>query len=326
MAGTVLSPVPGRSSGGRRAAALVACMAVLVAACNNASSPGADGGTDVTVGDGIFGGGTDGDGNDPGGEGGGDNGATPTTKAPSGVTTTTARGSSNTTRPTGGSRTGTPAESPDSGARRGPGAFARTILRPEPATRVVVELLVQPGAAPRQGTVDHLRQVLGEVTGKPVTITAPVDLPATEGRTSDDEIRAMADRYGSPQSSGQAVVHLLFLRGSYEEDGVLGVAVRGDTAAIFSDTVRSASTPLVGAAAIEDAVTTHEMGHLLGLVDIVLKTGREDPEHPGHSRNRDSVMYWAVEASIVAQVLGGPPPRNFDSADKADLAAIRNGA
>lgn len=299
-------------------------MALLLAACNNASSPGADGGTDVTVGDGVFGPGN-GPGNDPGG-GGGDNGATPTTTAPSGATTTTAWGSSNTTGPSGGSRTGTPAESPDSGARRGPGAFARTILRPEPATRVVVELLVQQGAAPRQGTVDHLRQVLSEVTGKPVTITAPVDLPATEGRTNDDEIRAMADRYGSPQSSGQAIVHLLFLRGSYEEEGVLGVAVRGDTAAIFSETVRGASTPLVGAAAIEDAVTTHEMGHLLGLVDIVLQTGREDPERPGHSRNRESVMYWAVEASIVAQVLGGPPPRNFDNADKADLAAIRNGA
>lgn len=302
-------------------------MALLAAACNNASSPGADGGTDVTVGDGIFG--DDRDGNGPGGNGdgkGGDNGATPTTKAPSGGTSTTARGSSNTTRPTGGGATGTPAESPDSGARRGPGAFARTILRPEPATRIVVEVLAQQGAAPRQGTVDHLRQVLAEVSGKPVSITAPIDLPATEGRMNDDEIRAMADRYGSPQSSGQAVVHLLFLRGRYEEEGVLGVAVRGDTAAIFSDTVRSASTPLVGPAAIEDAVTTHEVGHLLGLVDIVLKTGREDPEHPGHSRSRDSVMYWAVEASIVAQVLDGPPPRNFDNADKADLAAIRNGA
>ena len=309
-------------------------MALLVAACGRGSTPEADGGPDVTVGDGLFGEGTGEGGDDEGGggtpnngNGGGGGNVTPTTKPPAGGgTTTTARTSSNTTRPPGGTRTGTPAESADSGARSGPGAFARTILRPEPATRLVVELLVQQGAAPRQATVDHLRQTLSEASGKQVTITAPVDLPATEGRTSDDEIRAMADRYGSAQRSGQAVVHLLYLRGEHEEDGVLGVAVRGDTAAIFSDSVRAAATPLVGSAAIEDAVTTHEMGHLLGLVDIVLKTGREDPEHPGHSRNRDSVMYWAVEASIVAQVLGGPPPRNYDNADKADLAAIRNGA
>lgn len=307
-------------------------MALLVAACGSGSTPEADGGPDVTVGDGLFedgeGAGEAGD-DDSGsdGGGGGSGKATSTTKpASGGGTTTTARTSSNTTRPPGGSRTGTPAESPDSGARGGPGAFARTILRPEPATRIVVELLVQQGAAPRQATVDHLRQTLSEASGKQVTITAPVDLPATEGRTSDDEIRAMADRYGSAQRAGQAIVHLLFLRGNHEEDGVLGVAVRGDTAAIFTDSVNDAATPLVGAATIEDAVTTHEMGHLLGLVDIVLKSGREDPEHPGHSRNRQSVMYWAVEASIVAQALGGPPPRNYDSADKADLVAIRNGA
>lgn len=306
-------------------------MALLAGACNT-SSPQADGDgdTDVTVGDALFGegngdSGENGEGKPPGGGGG--NQATSTTKpSTGGGTTTTASGSSNTTKPSGGTRTGTPPESPDSGARSGPGAFARTILRPEPATRIVVELLVQPGAAPRQATLDHLRQTLSEASGKPVTISGPIDVPATEGRISDDEIRAMADRHGSAQRSAQAIIHLLFLRGEHEEDGVLGVAVRGDTAAVFYDSVRQAATPLVGSAVIEDAVTTHEIGHLLGLVDIVLKSGREDPDHRGHSRNDESVMYWAVEASIVAQALGGPPPRNYDSADKADLAAIRNGA
>lgn len=319
---------------GRRVGALLACMALLVTACGSGSTPEADDGPEITVGEGLPGEGAGEGGDKPGGNdndngsgGNGGGGATPTTKpSTGGGTTTTARTSPNTTRPAGAGRTGTPAESPDSGARSGPGAFARTILRPEPATRIVVELLVQQGAAPRQATLDHLRQVLTEVSGKQVTITAPIELPSTGGRTSDDEVRALADRYGTAQRSGEAIVHLLFLNDAHEEDGVLGVAVRGDTAAVFSDTVRDASTPLVGAAVIEDAVTIHEIGHLLGLVDIVLKTGREDPQRPGHSRNRQSVMYWAVEASIVAQVLGGPPPRNFDDADKADLAAIRNGA
>jgi hypothetical protein len=37
-------------------------------------------------------------------------------------------------------------------------------------------------------------------------------------------------------------------------------------------------------------------------------------------------MYWAVESSLVGQVLNGPPPREFDAADLADLDALRNGA
>ena len=77
-------------------------------------------------------------------------------------------------------------------------------------------------------------------------------------------------------------------------------------------------------AAIEDAVTMHEVGHLLGLVDLYLETGRADPEHPGHSRNTRSVMYWAVESNLVADLLTGGPPKDFDNDDLADLQSIRN--
>jgi len=89
------------------------------------------------------------------------------------------------------------------------------------------------------------------------------------------------------------------LRGSSSDaEGALGVAVRGDVAAVFADDVRAAATPLLGRDVIERAVTLHQLGHLLGLVDLFLDTGRDDPEHPGHSASRDSVMYWAVETGM----------------------------
>ncbi|MEY2446638.1 MAG: hypothetical protein QOH79_114, partial [Acidimicrobiaceae bacterium] len=127
------------------------------------------------------------------------------------------------------------------------------------------------------------------------------------------------------QGNGRAVIHLLFVHGSFGgDDSVLGVAVRGDTAAVFVDEVSAASTPLVGSAGIETAVVTHEVGHLMGLVDLLLHTGRQDPDHPGHSTNSKSVMYWAVESNLVADLLQGGPPKDFDSADLADLQTIRN--
>jgi hypothetical protein len=116
------------------------------------------------------------------------------------------------------------------------------------------------------------------------------------------------------------------VHGSFGGDtGVLGVAARGDVAAIFTDQVKSASTPLVGSGGIETAVVTHEVGHLMGLVDLYLHTGRQDPDHPGHSTDTQSVMYWAVESNLVADLLQGGPPKDFDSADLADLQTIRNG-
>ncbi|HEX2850209.1 MAG TPA: hypothetical protein VHN98_06640 [Acidimicrobiales bacterium] len=207
------------------------------------------------------------------------------------------------------------------------GAYAPRLLRPAPATSLVLDVLSQAGAAPHSSSIDHATKVLADVSQKPVSATGVGSLPGGARSWSVDDIDALADRYAqAAPRDDRAAVHLLFLRGSYEGDSsVLGVAVRGDVAAVFSDQVASADTPVISEGAIEDAVTIHELGHLLGLVDLVLSTGRGDPDHPGHSRNRGSVMYWAVESDLVTQVLGGGPPRDFDSQDRADLAAIRSG-
>ena len=203
------------------------------------------------------------------------------------------------------------------------GAFAPFFLRPAESRSIVVEIRSQAGAEPRAGTVSHLRQVLRANSGKDVGVAGGA-LPGGARSWSADEIRALADEGGRPQSREAAVMRILFLRGGFaESDTALGLAVRSDVAAVFSDRVDEAAGLTGNAARIEDAVTIHEAGHLLGLVDLHLSTGREDPEHPGHSRNRNSVMYYAVESTLVGSILGGGPPTEFDAEDRADLEAIR---
>jgi hypothetical protein len=36
-------------------------------------------------------------------------------------------------------------------------------------------------------------------------------------------------------------------------------------------------------------------------------------------------MYWAVESNLVADLLQGGPPTDFDAADLADLKTIHDG-
>jgi hypothetical protein len=352
MGRTVLSAPVGVGTSTRRARrslpAVLAAVALVAAGCGGSNRQVEAKGPQATNADGSpaefgAGAGSDNGGNDGltpnglGSNGPGSNGPGPIGATASTTTTTTRRGGSTGSSGSSTTTTATGAVA-DTGARGGPGAYARTLLRAQSATRIVVELLVQAGAEPNQGTVDHLVQVLGDESRKPVTTADRVALPAGDGTTTADDIRTWSDRYSRVQEAGdRAVLHVLFLKGRYyeptpdtrDDDGAsaLGVAVRGDTFAVFKDTVKGASTPLVSAGVIEDAVAVHETGHLLGLVDIVLHTGRADPEHPGHSSNKGSVMYYAVDADIVTQALdGGPPSRTFDSADKADLAAIRTGA
>jgi hypothetical protein len=208
------------------------------------------------------------------------------------------------------------------------GQFAPAVLGRDRSTGVAVEVRSQDGASLRQGSLDHLTAVLGTVTGKPVSVDAGPGIPGGAKDWSADDLRTEADRQGTlPQGGVTAVLRVLVVHGTLGGDtGVLGVSVRGDTAAIFVDQVEASGSVLVGSAGIESAVVTHETGHLLGLVDLFLHTGRQDPEHPGHSTNKGSVMYWAVESSLVADLLSGGPPQDFDSADLADLATIRDGA
>ena len=205
------------------------------------------------------------------------------------------------------------------------GQLAPILLRPGFADRIVVEVRAQEGAAPRAATLDHLRRVLRDVSGKEVVLDGVTRLAGGGQAWTGRSIAEAADAASSAPAD-QVTLRLLFLRGSFEGNrGVLGVAVRGDVAAVFSDQVSAAAGLLVSPAVVEDAVTIHEVGHLLGLVDLVLRTGRADPAHPGHSPNRRSVMYWQVESGAITQLLDGGIPNELDAADRADLAAIRNG-
>jgi hypothetical protein len=222
-----------------------------------------------------------------------------------------------------------PTEAPPALAATGPvGSFAPGLLRPDLSSEVVVELHAAEGAAPAGATVDHVAGILEDVTGKGVSIASGGAPPGDAREWTGDQLLAEADSGSvTSQGGGVAVVRLLFVHGTFQgDDSVLGIAVRGDVAAVFVDPIRDAGGLLGGSEGIEASVTTHELGHLLGLVDVYLSTGRQDPEHPGHSANPDSVMYWAVESDLIGQLLGAHPPDRFDDADLADLAAIAGGA
>ena len=207
----------------------------------------------------------------------------------------------------------------------GVGAFAGFYLRAAESTSIVLSIGVQSDAAPAAATVDHLVSVVQQASGKSVRKQVGAIAAGPRSWTAADLVRT-AELRGPPQSRTAAVMSVLFVRGDYEGDtGVLGIAVRSDVAAVFVDQVASSGGLLGGSAVVERSVSTHEVGHLLGLVDLFLATGRQDAEHPGHSTNPGSVMYWAVESDVIGAILGANPPTEFDAADLADLATIRNG-
>lgn len=213
----------------------------------------------------------------------------------------------------------------------GLGSMVRAYLRAAPAKKLVVEVDYVARRAPSSRALSHLKGVLAEVADKPGGIQVEPDSEIADGRDrwSLGEIKALERQHRSARSGGDtATMWIVYLDGRFaDQEGALGVAYSASAAAIFRDRIGDATTALIDATAIERAVITHEAGHILALINIGYqsKIDHEDPENPKHSKNRKSVMYYAVEDVSISNILSGGPPSTFDEADKADLEMLKNG-
>ena len=202
------------------------------------------------------------------------------------------------------------------------GSFAPALLQED----LVVEPLAQQGAAPDPDALEHLKASLSRVTGRDVPVSAATALPGEARAWRGPELIALADRYAI-RPPGSATIRMLFVHGHAENrPQIMGAALRGDVAVVFMEKVGRAGGLVGNSTDAQRAVMLHEAGHLLGLVDNYLATGRGDPESPSHSPNPESVMYSGVDTTVSGQFVGEDWPDGFDEDDLADLAAIKGGA
>ena len=215
-----------------------------------------------------------------------------------------------------------------------PGSLALACLQDDQFTSMIVEIDHEPGYRPMSSSTDMMLDRLNQVCNKPGGITVEYSEINFnhDGDWAADDVREQAwiHKSGDVMDSSVLRWQLMFPSGEYSEDGVLGVAVDGSSIALFSDTIEEADGPF-GRPSVEDvenSVVVHEVGHLLGLVNLVYTSpaDHEDPEHPGHSNNEDSVMYWAVNSADLSNIFFGSLPNEFDQDDLNDMAGMADGS
>lgn len=202
----------------------------------------------------------------------------------------------------------------------------KDILTDDRYSTWVLEFHHTEGKGPRSTALDAVEDRMADLVRKDVIDVRPSQPLSTSRSTwtaaQIQELRG--DVQEATTGGGTVVTHVLYLGGRYQEENVLGVAIGHDLVAIFPDTVSRSCRPTTGClfneGNIERAVLIHEMGHIIGLVErgIPMVTDRESADHPKHSSNRDSVMYWAVETTGGIAGLDRIPTR-FDADDREDV-------
>lgn len=222
-----------------------------------------------------------------------------------------------------------------SGLNRGiPGGLTLACLDDSVYTSMVLEIDYHPGYKPETSSTDLLQERLDSVCDKPQGI----EIEFTETSFTNEDIWTANDvrvagwdvKGHDPRDDTTLYWQVIFPAGVYDDSSVLGVAVDASTVAMFKDSIDDAENIFrrPSAERIENSVLVHEIGHLLGLVNTVYTSpvDHEDSEHPGHSNNEDSVMYWAIESSSIANFFDNELPTEFDLDDKEDLIGLRDGS
>ena len=185
-----------------------------------------------------------------------------------------------------------------------------------------------------QAAVDHMVAEVSRYVDKPGGITFAGGNTFASDRdawTTDDLRAAVPQNRSTFTTADQVNVHVLYVAGGHmdggEQTSAIGLAYSASTVALFPERWSGLGGLLGSDRSVERAVLVHEMGHLFGLVNIGYQSDidHEDPAHPGHSSSDDSVMFHAIESTLIGQVFQGSPPDRFDDADAADLAGLRDG-
>lgn len=211
---------------------------------------------------------------------------------------------------------------------RSVGASANELLAATSYTSLKIEVQYMTGYAPDAAALSHLQSMLGGIINKPSGISIVTkEIAASSGQTlSASDIAELERKNRTVFTTGsQLGVYVLYTNGNYTSANTLGIAYKNTSVALFGKKIHDNSGGLGQASRTktEATVLEHEMGHLLGLVDLgsPMQAGHKDDAHGNHCNNSNCLMYYAAETTdILGFLLTGTIP-SLDAACRADLHA-----
>lgn len=217
---------------------------------------------------------------------------------------------------------------PDYLHNRATGASANELLSAAKYSSLKIEVLYMPGFAPDNAALNHLQSTLNGIVNKPAGISIATKQIAVSGKAGlsvDDVWNIEKNNRSAFTTSSSIAICIVYTDGAYTDNNVLGIAYKNTSVALFGKTIHDNSGGLGQASRtkLEATVLEHELGHLLGLVDLgsPMQSSHRDTPHGYHCNNSNCLMYYASETNdILGFLVTGNIP-SFDAACRADMQA-----
>ncbi|ASE62156.1 M12 family metallo-peptidase [Chryseobacterium indologenes] len=212
---------------------------------------------------------------------------------------------------------------------RSVGASANDLLSNNRYNSLSIEIQYMPGYAPDSQAIEHVKNFLGTSLRKDNGIKISLrEIPGTSASTlSAEDIRKIENTNRTVFTNGTTMaVNILYTNGQYTGSAnTLGIAYRNTSIALFGKTIHdnSGGVGQTSRTKLEATVLEHEIGHLLGLVDLgsSMQVDHKDSSNGNHCNNKNCLMYYASETTdILGFIITGSIPQ-LDTNCKADLKA-----
>ncbi len=196
-------------------------------------------------------------------------------------------------------------------------------------SKLKIEIQSVKGFEPSATAIANIRAFLLERLNKSKGIeivNSSINSPGKSNLTLSDISDIEKKNRNVVTEKSTITAYILFVDGSYTESNasrsILGVAYENSSMVIFENTIKQFSGGIgePSESSLESAVSLHELGHILGLVNngSAMANDHQDNANGKHCNNSKCLMYFNAETSdIVGNLLGGIP--TLDAACIQDL-------